>query len=100
MGDLFFDLASVSYFFAPEQKDYLLECYFGAVTEIARHTLEQLWYVVAFWNAAWALLQIGNLTLILIMRGWRRMSLRGWQRYCSLMRDGIAFRRSSIIYVE
>ena len=60
MGDLFFDLASVSYFFAPEQKDDLLECYFGEVTQDARHILEQLWYVVAFWNAAWALLQIGN----------------------------------------
>lgn len=60
MGDLFFDLASASYFYGPEHKAYLLECYFGEVTEEAQHTLEQLDYVVAFWNAAWALLQIGN----------------------------------------
>ena len=60
MGDVFFDLASVAHFFAPEQKDYLLECYFGQVTEHVHHTLEQMWFVVAFWNGAWALLQIGN----------------------------------------
>ena len=60
MGDIFFDLASACHFGTAEQKDYLLECYFGEVTQDARHTLEQMWYVVAFWNAAWALLQIGN----------------------------------------
>jgi thiamine kinase-like enzyme len=60
MGDPFFDLASVGHFFTPEQKDILLHCYFGKVTAADRHTLDHLWYVVAFWNAAWALLQIGN----------------------------------------
>jgi thiamine kinase-like enzyme len=60
MGDLYFDLASVSYFFSPERKDRLLECYFREATHTARQTLDQLWYVVAFWNATWALLQMGN----------------------------------------
>jgi thiamine kinase-like enzyme len=60
MGDRFFDLASVSYFFAPDEKTYLLERYFGEVTDAHRRALDQLWYVVAFWNATWALVQIGN----------------------------------------
>jgi thiamine kinase-like enzyme len=60
MGDLFYDLASVCHFFAPEQKALLLEAYFGEVTADAMETLEQMWFIVAFWNGAWALLQTGN----------------------------------------
>ena len=26
----------------------------------AMEALEQMWFIVAFWNATWALLQIGN----------------------------------------
>jgi len=60
MGDVFYDLASVCHIFAPEQKALLLECYFSEVTSSALETLEQMWFIVAFWNATWALLQIGN----------------------------------------
>jgi thiamine kinase-like enzyme len=60
MGDVFYDLASVCHFFALEQKTYLLECYFGEATTSALRTLEAMWFVVAFWNATWALLQIGH----------------------------------------
>ncbi|MBN1875124.1 MAG: phosphotransferase family protein [Anaerolineae bacterium] len=60
MGDRFYDLASVCHFFSPEQKAYFLECYFGKATSEAITTLEQMWFVVAFWNATWALLQIGT----------------------------------------
>jgi thiamine kinase-like enzyme len=60
MGDRFFDLAAAGYFFSPEQKEFLLACYFGTVTDAARHALQQMGFVVAFWNAAWALLQIGH----------------------------------------
>jgi thiamine kinase len=60
MGDPFFDLASASHFSTAEQKDILLEAYFGRVTADARRTMDQMWFVVAFWNAAWALLQVGN----------------------------------------
>jgi thiamine kinase-like enzyme len=60
MGDRFFDLAAVCHFFGPEQKAFLLECYFGEAVPGDLETLEQMWFVVAFWNAAWALLQIGN----------------------------------------
>jgi thiamine kinase-like enzyme len=60
MGDVFYDLASVCHFFTPEQKAYLVECYWGEVSDHALDTLEQMWFIVAFWNGAWALLQIGN----------------------------------------
>jgi thiamine kinase-like enzyme len=60
MGDPFFDLASACHFCTVEEKDIMLESYFGQVTEDARRTLHRMWFVVAFWNAAWALLQVGN----------------------------------------
>ena len=60
MGDLYYDLASVCHFFQPEQNALLLESYFGEVPSGAMETLEQMWFVVAFWNGAWALLQLGN----------------------------------------
>ena len=60
MGDLFYDLASVCHFFAPEQKSLLLEAYFGEATDETMAVLEMMWFIVAFWNGAWALLQIGN----------------------------------------
>ena len=60
MGDRFYDLASVCHFFAPEQKALLLEAYFGEVTDETMAVLEMMWFIVAFWNGAWALLQIGN----------------------------------------
>ena len=60
MGDLFYDLASVCHFFGPQQKSYFVECYFDEVTENALETLEEMWFIVSFWNGAWALLQIGN----------------------------------------
>jgi thiamine kinase-like enzyme len=60
MGDVFYDLASVGHFFAREQRAYLLECYFGEVTDDAMQTLDEMWFIVAFWNAAWALLQVGH----------------------------------------
>ena len=60
MGDVFYDLASVGHFFAAEQSAYLLECYFGQVTNSAAQILYDMWFIVAFWNATWALLQIGH----------------------------------------
>jgi hypothetical protein len=60
MGDMFYDLASVCHFFTAQQSAYLLECYFGQITDDAVQTLEQMWFIVAFWNAAWALLQVGH----------------------------------------
>jgi thiamine kinase-like enzyme len=60
MGDAFYDLASACHGCAREQKVLLLECYFGEATQAALETLEQMWFVVAFWNGTWALLQKGN----------------------------------------
>jgi thiamine kinase-like enzyme len=60
MGDPFYDLASACHGCTLEQKALLLECYFGQATASALETLEQMWFIVAFWNVTWALLQIGN----------------------------------------
>lgn len=70
MGDIFFDLAAVSYFFNQNQRDYLLECYFGEVTQAASNTLNDLWYVVAFWNATWQCCKSAIRTLISIILAW------------------------------
>ena len=60
MGDVFYDLASVCHFFSPQQKAYFLECYLDEGMDNALDVLEQMWFIVSFWNVAWALLQIGN----------------------------------------
>jgi thiamine kinase-like enzyme len=60
MGDPFYDLASVCHFFGSEQKMLLLESYFGQASAKDLAILDQMWFIVAFWNGAWALLQIGN----------------------------------------
>ncbi|MBN1934567.1 MAG: phosphotransferase [Anaerolineae bacterium] len=60
MGDRFYDLASVAHLLPPEQRTYLLECYFGQATPEAVAAMEQMWFMVAFWNGTWALLQIGT----------------------------------------
>ncbi len=60
MGDRFYDLASVAHMLPPEQKNYMLECYFGQVTPEAVNALEQMRFMVSFWNGTWALLQIGT----------------------------------------
>lgn len=60
MGDPFFDLASACHFSTAEERDILLESYLGEVTEDARRALDLMWFVVAFWNGTWALLQVDN----------------------------------------
>ena len=59
MGDPFFDLASVAGASLPEENAFLLECYFGAATPEDLQTLDEMLFVVVFWNATWALIQIG-----------------------------------------
>ena len=61
MGDPFFDLASVAGASSPAESAFLLECYFGAVTQEHLRTLEDVLFVVILWNATWALIQIGAL---------------------------------------
>jgi thiamine kinase-like enzyme len=50
MGDVFYDLASVCHIFTPKQKAFLLECYFGQAKTSAMEALEQMWFIVSFWN--------------------------------------------------
>ena len=57
MGDIFYDLASVCFSFSPDQEAHFLRCYFGAARPEDAQIIEQMRFVIAFWNATWALLQ-------------------------------------------
>lgn len=59
MGDTFFDLACLSTSYSKEHKEALLQYYFGKSDTDLQNSLEQMSFVVSFWNATWALLQIG-----------------------------------------
>ena len=59
MGDIFYDLACISCFYDKEQSRLMLETYFGYCDNTLVKTLEDMKYVVAFWNATWAILQAG-----------------------------------------
>lgn len=58
MGDVMFDLACLGCDFTLEQKERLLIAYFGADEGVAHASaLEDVIFVVRFWNAMWATLQ-------------------------------------------
>lgn len=60
MGDIMFDLACVAWGCQSKDRDRLLAYYFGEEEGLRqRETLENMIYVVHFWNAMWATLQIG-----------------------------------------
>ena len=60
MGDPFYDLASVAHFFPADKKAFLLECYLGQAAPADIEAMDQMWFVVSFWNVTWALLQQGG----------------------------------------
>lgn len=60
-GDVFFDLTSTCFSFPDEQKVAFLEEYFGCANERHLARVKLMAYVVVFWNATWALLQIGSM---------------------------------------
>lgn len=60
MCDPMFDLVAATYFCTPERRDVMLKAYYGEVRDSDRSAMHQLWYVVAFWNATWAMLQDAN----------------------------------------
>ncbi|MDQ0114051.1 choline/ethanolamine kinase family protein [Paenibacillus harenae] len=61
MGDVMFDLACLAWGYRREDRDRLLACYFGDEEgPRQRGALEDVIYVVQFWNAMWATLQIGT----------------------------------------
>jgi thiamine kinase-like enzyme len=67
MGDIHFDLAALVYAYdthAPlpaEEQEYLLECYFGEVTDAHQARLEGMKHVLLLFTAMWGLLQQGLL---------------------------------------
>ncbi len=65
VGDLYFDLATLTYAFdsentlTPALQEYLLECYFGEVRAEHWVRLEGMRYVLMFFSAMWGRLQYG-----------------------------------------
>jgi thiamine kinase-like enzyme len=60
MGDPYFDLASAAVVYSKESRAIFLRTYFGQEKPGALEALEQMIFVVMFWNATWALMQIGT----------------------------------------
>ncbi|WP_139992318.1 guanitoxin biosynthesis pre-guanitoxin N-oxide kinase GntI [Paenibacillus paridis] len=61
MGDILFDLACMGCSFTPNEKERLLSSYFGeAEGKALLSALDNMIFVVQFWNAMWATLQIGQ----------------------------------------
>lgn len=59
MGDIFFDLSIVCMPYTRSQKEEFLRNYFGYCDEEKMDGLEKMGFIVAFWNAMWAMLQAG-----------------------------------------
>lgn len=57
MGDIFFDLASACMFYSQVQKEEFLKHYFGQCDKVKMQSLDQMSFVVSFWNSMWAVLQ-------------------------------------------
>lgn len=57
MGDIMFDLSCVCSGYSRSQSEDFLTQYFGHYDTDIQHSLEQMNYVVTFWNAMWAVLQ-------------------------------------------
>lgn len=81
MGNIYFDLACVATFFAPEQQELLLKCYFGDVTEDCLRRMWQMRFMVHMWNGAWALVQMVASDVDLNYRQMAEQILRGGEAY-------------------
>ena len=57
MGDVYFDLAAVSYSYTEEQRQRFLGSYFGDNNPGRLETLKQMLFVVRLWNALWGVVQ-------------------------------------------
>lgn len=57
MGDIFFDLSSVCMNYSPAKKEEFVRSYFGHCDPDKLNSLEQMSFVVLYWNAMWAVLQ-------------------------------------------
>ena len=54
MGDIFFDLATISWFLKDEMQDELIRKYFGYFDKELKKKLKDYLYVVKLWNATWS----------------------------------------------
>lgn len=57
MGDIFFDLATLTWMMSIEGKELLLKTYFKTPNEYHYKKLSYYTFVVKFWNATWSLLK-------------------------------------------
>lgn len=62
MGDVFFDLATISWLLNENSRKYLLLKYFGYYKEDHYKKLLNFLYVVKFYNATWSLLKTNDIT--------------------------------------
>lgn len=54
MGDVFYDLATLSLYLSERKRKYLLKCYFGSHSRQYHERLNDMLFVARFWNAMWA----------------------------------------------
>ena len=57
MGDIFFDLATISWFFTEDSRKQLLSLYFGEFKNEYYQKLLDYLFIVKFYNATWSLLK-------------------------------------------
>lgn len=63
MGDIFFDLATISWFFSEKSKKDLLKFYFGEYNPKDYEKLLDFIFIVKFYNASWSLLKSTDLNI-------------------------------------
>lgn len=62
MGDIFFDLATISWFLEDKLKDELIKNYFGYFSVTLKKKLTGYLFVVKLWNATWSFIKSINNT--------------------------------------
>ena len=63
MGDIFFDLATISWFFSEKSRKDLLKFYFGEYNPKDYEKLLDFIFIVKFYNASWSLLKSADLNI-------------------------------------
>ena len=63
MGDIFFDLATISWFFSEKDRKDLLKFYFGEYNPKDYEKLLDFIFIVKFYNASWSLLKSTDLNI-------------------------------------
>lgn len=56
MGDIFYDLATMSMYFPKRKRRYVLKCYFGQSPPQHEDHLNDMIFVACLWNAMWAVM--------------------------------------------